>query len=109
MSRFAARFHIKLRSNPPDKSCRMTFGREHPAQKEQVAGLHCFHVRAEWLGWRREVDTQFFQARLSAGRRNAFAGCHLRCPPWMPGKSDTELTHSSLASRLRLPPDSLSL
>jgi len=42
----------------------LTFRGQHPAQKKQIARLHRFHVGAEWLGRRRELDAKFFQPLL---------------------------------------------
>jgi hypothetical protein len=48
-SRLAARFHIQLRSDAPDEFGLVAFRRKHPAEKQQIPGLHCLRIDAEWL------------------------------------------------------------
>ena len=73
VSRLAPRFHIELRADAPNEFRRVAFRGKHPAQKEQIARLHRFHIGAERLRRRRELDAKFFQPLLGAGRaaRNA--------------------------------------
>src|SRR5258707_13944835 len=82
VSRLAPRFNIDLRADAPNEFRPVAFRGKHPAQKKQIAGLHRFHVDAEWLRRRRELDAKFFQPLLGAGRPRAFAGYHLpTCAP----------------------------
>jgi len=55
---------------------RVAFRGKHAAQKEEIARLHRFHIAAERLGWRRELDAKFVQPLLGAGRPRASAGYH---------------------------------
>jgi hypothetical protein len=77
VSRLAPRFHIELRADAPNEFRPVAFRGKHPAQKKQIARLHRFHVGAERLRGRRELDAKFFQPLLGAGRPRAFAGYHL--------------------------------
>src|SRR5438132_3724409 len=82
MSRLAPRFHIELRADAPNEFRGMAFRRKHPAQKKQIARLHRFHIGAERLRRRRELDAKFIQPLLCTGRSRAFAGYHLpKCAP----------------------------
>src|SRR6266487_4294456 len=82
MSGLAPRFHIELRADAPNEFRPAAFRGKHPAQKKQIARLHRFHIGAERLRRRRELDAQFFQPLLGAGRPRAFAGYHLpACAP----------------------------
>src|SRR5262245_8584783 len=82
VSRLAPRFHIELRANTPNEFRPVAFRGKHPAQKKQIARLHRFHIGAERLGRRRELDAKFFQLPLGASRLSAFAGYHLpACAP----------------------------
>src|SRR6202041_1398197 len=74
MSRFAPRFHIKLRSHAPHKLCASAFSGKHPGQKKQIARLYRFRVDAERLRGRREIDPKFLQPLLGAGWPGAFPG-----------------------------------
>src|ERR1700730_3338979 len=65
--RLAPRFHIELRSDAPDELRRAALGRKHPAEEEQIARLDRFHVRAERLRWRRELDAKCLQSLLRPG------------------------------------------
>jgi hypothetical protein len=75
--RLAPRFHIKLRSDPPNEFCFAAFRGKHPSQKEQIAGLHRFRIGAERRGRRRELDAEFFQTLLGVGRTRDFGGLPL--------------------------------
>jgi hypothetical protein len=44
----------------------MAFGGQHPAQKKQIARLYRFHICAERLRRRRELNAKFFQPLLAA-------------------------------------------
>jgi hypothetical protein len=68
VSRLAPPFYIELRPDAPDEFRPEALGGKHPAQKEQIARLHRFHVGAERLGRRRELNAKFFQALLGADR-----------------------------------------
>src|SRR5262249_34022617 len=58
------------------------FRGKHPGQKQQIARLHRFHVSAERLWRRRELDAKFFQPLLGAGGPRAFVSYHLpTCAP----------------------------
>ena len=59
VSRLAPRFHIELGVNAPNEFRLVAFRGQHPAQKKQIAGLHRFHIDAERLGRRRELDAKF--------------------------------------------------
>ena len=77
VSRLAPRFHIQLRADTPNEFRRVAFRGKHPAQKEQIARLHRFHVGAERLRRRRELDAELFQTLLGAGNatRSAVRSC----------------------------------
>jgi hypothetical protein len=62
--RLAPRLYIELRSDAPDESGLVTFRRKHPAQEEQIAGLHRLHICAERLRRHRELDAKFLQPLL---------------------------------------------
>src|SRR5258708_30297313 len=64
ISRLPPRFHIKLPADAPNELRRTAFRGQHPSQKEQIARLQRFHIGAERLRWRRELDAQIFQPRL---------------------------------------------
>ena len=65
MGRLAPRFDIELRAEAPNEFCPVAFRGEHSAQKKQIARLHRFHIGAERLRRRRELDAKFFN-RCSA-------------------------------------------
>jgi hypothetical protein len=44
----------------------MAFGGQHIAQKKQIARLHRFHICAERLRRRRELNAKFLQPLLAA-------------------------------------------
>jgi hypothetical protein len=67
VSRLAPRFHIELRADTPNEFRPVAFRGKHPAQKKQIARLHRFHIGAERLRRRRELDAKFFQPLLGAG------------------------------------------
>src|SRR6202521_6115701 len=75
-SRLAPRFYIELRADAPNEFRPVSFRRKHPAQEKQIARLHRFHIGAERLRRRRELDAELFQTLLGAGRPMAFAGYH---------------------------------
>src|SRR5437588_2223841 len=75
--RLAPRFHIELRADTPNDFRLATFRWKHPSQKKQIARLHRFHIGAERLRRRRELDAKFFQPLLGTGRPRTFAGYHL--------------------------------
>ena len=52
--------------SPPDKFRPMAFGGQHIAQKKQIARLYRFHICAERLRRRRELNAKFFQPLLAA-------------------------------------------
>ncbi len=82
VSRLAPRVHIELRADAPNEFRPVAFRGKHPAQKKQIARLHRFHIGAERLRRRRELDAKFFQPLLGTGRPRAFAGYHLpTCAP----------------------------
>src|SRR6266851_9324536 len=82
VSRLAPRVHIERRADAPNEFRAATFGGKHPGKKKQIARLHRFHIGAERLGRRRELDAKFFQPLLGAGRPSAFARYHLpTCAP----------------------------
>ncbi len=82
VSRLAPRLHIELRADAPDEFRRAAFRRKHPGQKKEVSGPHRFRIGAERLGWRRELDAEFFQPMFGARRPGAFAGYYLpACAP----------------------------
>ena len=68
VSRLAPRFHIEFRADAPNEFRAVAFRGKHPAQKKQIARLHRFHIGAERLRRRRELDAKFFQPLLGAGR-----------------------------------------
>jgi len=73
----APRFHIDLGADPTNEFRRAAFRGKHPAQKKQIVRLHRFRIGAKRLRRRRELDANFFQPLLGAGRPRAFAGYHL--------------------------------
>src|SRR6266513_1519566 len=77
VSRLAPRFHIELRSDAPDEFRPAAFRGKHATEKKQIARLHRFHISAERLRRRRELDAKLTQPLLRAGRRRAFASYHL--------------------------------
>jgi len=77
VSRLAASFHIEFRTDAPNEFRAVAFGGKHAAQKKQIARLHRFHVGTEWLRGRGELDAQFFQPLLGAGRPGFSA--HYKC------------------------------
>src|SRR5712692_6335193 len=82
VSRLAPRFHIELRADTPNEFRPVALRGKHPAQKKQIARLHRFHIGAERLRRRRELDAKVFQPLLGAGRPSAFARYHLpACAP----------------------------
>ncbi len=82
VSRLASRFHIELRADAPNEFRPVAFRGKHPAQKKQIARLHRFHISAERLRRRRELDAKFFQPLLGTGWPRAFARYHLpTCAP----------------------------
>src|SRR6266404_4777671 len=82
VSRFAPRFKVELRADAPDEFRLVALGGKHTGQEKQVARLYCFHISAERFGRRRELDANFSQPLLGAGRPRAFAGYHLpACAP----------------------------
>src|SRR5260370_1092244 len=60
-----------LRAKAPDELRLATPGGQHSAEKEQIAGLHRFHVSAERLGRPGELDTKLLQPLFGAGRRHS--------------------------------------
>ncbi len=66
VSRLAPRFHIELRADAPNEFRGVAFRGKHPAQKKQIARLHRFHIGAERLRRRWELDAKFFQPLLGA-------------------------------------------
>ena len=82
VSRLAPRFHIELGADAPNEFRLAAFRGKHPGQKKQIAGLHRFHIGAERLRRRRELDAKFLQPLLGAGRLIVFASYHLpMCAP----------------------------
>src|ERR1700745_3140217 len=77
VSRLASSFHIEFRTDPPNEFRAVAFGGKHATQKKQIARLYRFHVGAEWLRGRGELDAQFFQPLLGAGRPGFSA--HYKC------------------------------
>jgi hypothetical protein len=67
-SRLSRRFHIELSANTPNEFRPVAFRRQHPARKKQSTRLHRFHIRTERLRRCRDVDAEFFQTLLGAGR-----------------------------------------
>ena len=78
MSRLATGFYIEFRADAPQEFCRTAFRGKHPGQKKQIARLHSFRVGSKWLRGCRELDAQFFQPLLGAGRPRARASYWLR-------------------------------
>src|SRR5580704_12047020 len=82
LSGLARCFDVEFRTDTASEFCAVAFGGKHAAEKKQIAGLHCFHVGAERLGWRGEMDAKFFKPLLGAGRPRAFTNYHLpACTP----------------------------
>src|SRR6266853_6547489 len=65
-SRLPPGFHIEFRADAPDDLCAVAFRGEHPAQEEQVPGLYCFDIGAEWLRRQRELEGKLLQPLLGA-------------------------------------------
>jgi hypothetical protein len=78
VSCFAPRFHIELRADAPNEFRPVAFRGKHPAQKKQIARLHRFHIGAERLRGRREVNAKFFQPPFGVGWPSVFEGYWLR-------------------------------
>src|SRR5713226_9554058 len=81
VSRLAPRPHVELRADAPNEFRPAAFRRKHAGEKKQLAGLNCFHIGAERLGWHGELDAELFQPLLGAFRPRMFAGykcCGLR-------------------------------
>jgi len=89
MSRLAAHFYIELRADAPKEFCRAAFRGKHPGQKKQIACLHSFHIGSKWLRRRRELDLQFSQPLLGAGRPRARASYWLRFRICIHGESSS--------------------
>jgi hypothetical protein len=66
MRRIPASFHIKLRTEASNEFRLAALRRKHSGQKKQITRLNRFHVRAERLGRRGELDPKFFQALFGA-------------------------------------------
>src|SRR5262249_44230248 len=75
--RLAPPFHIELCADAPNEFRPGAFRGKHPTQKEEIARLHRFHIGAERLRRRRELDAKFLQPLLSARRPRALPGYHL--------------------------------
>src|ERR1700730_1499032 len=68
--------------------------RQCAAQKEQIPGLHCFNISAEWSGWMRQIYAKVLQSSFGTGVRRVrrheyvlhcsdiFWGCVLRLTRW---------------------------
>src|SRR5262249_29528799 len=80
----APAFDIELRADAPDDFRLAAFGRKHPAQKEEIPGLHRFDVAAERLRRLRKLDAELFQPLLSAGLSLFRRGIHSSTSP-VPG------------------------
>src|SRR5271170_3046640 len=61
-------------ADAPNKFRLATFGGEHPAQKKQIACLRGFHIGAERLRRRQELDTKLLQARVGVGQAKYLPG-----------------------------------
>src|ERR1700736_6339852 len=82
MSRFASRFHVELGADAPDEFRRAAFRREHAGEKKQITCLDRFRINAKRFLRSRELDAEFFQTFLGAGRIGIFARYHLpTCAP----------------------------
>src|SRR6266850_1484227 len=81
-SRRAPCFHIEFRTNAPNEFRAMAFSGKHPTQKKQIARLDRFHIGAERLRRRRELNFKFLQPLLGPSWPRAFARYHLpTCAP----------------------------
>jgi hypothetical protein len=58
----------------PHEFCLPAFRGKHASQKKQITSVHRFHIDAERLGRRREIDPKLFQSLLRTGRVRIFAG-----------------------------------
>ncbi len=78
VSRFAPCFHVEVRPDAPSEFRPVAFRGKHPGQKQQIARLHRFHIGAERLRRRGELDAKFLS--ITSGRnesRHRRTGCHL--------------------------------
>jgi hypothetical protein len=66
VSRLATRLHIELGADAPNEFRLAALRGKHSGQKKQITRLNRFHVRAERLGRRGELDPKFFQALFGA-------------------------------------------
>jgi hypothetical protein len=74
VSRVTPCCNIQLGANPAHDFWTVTFRRQHPAEKKQVASLDGFHVCSERFGRIRKRDAKFFQSLLGAALPRAFEG-----------------------------------
>lgn len=73
---FASLFHTQLRAYAADELRPVTFRGKHPAQKQQIARPHRFHVGTERLRRRGEIDSDFFQSLLGIDEPRAVTSYH---------------------------------
>lgn len=57
-------FDVELFANPADVLWLVIDNREHPAQEEEIAGLHCLDVSAEGRRGGGELNAEFLQPTL---------------------------------------------
>src|SRR5215471_19429121 len=72
LSRRPPRFYVELRTDAPNEFRRVAFSRKHSAQKKQITRLHSFHIGAEWLRRRRELDAKRSQPLLGASEPRGY-------------------------------------
>src|SRR5205085_3387849 len=66
LGRLAPCIHIELGADPTNEFRLTASRREHARQKKQVTCLHRFHIDAERLRWRRQLDAKLFQPLFGA-------------------------------------------
>jgi len=77
MGRLAASFHIEFRIDAHNEFRAVALAGKHAVQKKQIARLYRFHLGAGSLRGRVDLDAQFFQPLLGAGRPGFSA--HYKC------------------------------
>src|SRR5439155_10418411 len=90
-------FQVDFRADTPGERRLAAFRRKHPGQKQQIACLHRFRIRAERLGRYGELDTKFLQPTFGAVRgKHGVDVCHRGAPLYHPNVSTKTSTLSQL-------------
>src|ERR1700730_18200188 len=75
MGCLAPLFYVEFRAQSANNFRSAAFRGKHSAQEKQIASFNRFHIGAERLRWRGELNAKFFQTFLSAGEPRAITGC----------------------------------